>query len=363
MIARRNARCGQEGALMPTQLFLWVFVSCLLLAPPVALAEQIKLRVTLQLPKTSHIAENLMQFKDDVERRTNGAVAIEVYDNSQLYKDEEVVDAVSSAAIEMGITNYNQFSKAVPAIDLIGQPFLLNFDALVRAASDPDGQIRKLLDTAVLEATGTRVLWWQAYGSSVFFSKGVDTKRPTQISGQKIRVSGENYAAFLKGCGGVPLIISASKQHQAAKDGSVDMITTGITGVDSRRLWEVTDTITRTEHAALEFVVIINEKVWQSLPAGLQTIFVEAARKVERDLRDRMADIEAKAYEFARNKGMTIHELSLDDVSEWRACSAGLLHDYMEGGGELARKLMRAYGRLRMDPCCNSASPGTFHAH
>jgi C4-dicarboxylate-binding protein DctP len=66
-------------------------------------------------------------------------------------------------------------------------------------------------------------------------------------------VSGENYAHLVERCGGIPLVISASQQHQAIKDGGVDMITTGVTGVDSRELWKVTDTITRTEHAALEF--------------------------------------------------------------------------------------------------------------
>jgi hypothetical protein len=35
----------------------------------------------------------------------------------------------------------------------------------------------------------------------------------------------------------------------------------------------------------------------------------------------------------------------------------------MESGGELARKLLRAYGKLRMDPCCSTASPGTFNRH
>jgi C4-dicarboxylate-binding protein DctP len=352
---------GSLGGIMQYASFIFVLMACLVLAPLTARADQIRLRVTLQLPKASHIGANLLQFKEEVERRAEGAVAFEVHDDSKLYKDDQILDAVASGAIEMGITNYNQFSKAVPAIDIIGQPFLLNFDALVRAVTDPDREIRRVLDKAVLEGTGTRVLWWQAYGSSVFFSKsGRDTKRPTQISGQKIRVSGGMPVDLVQQCGGVPLVISASKQHQAAKDGTVDMISTGITGVDSRKLWEVTDTVTRTEHAALEFVVIINEKVWQRLPAQLQTIFVESAKKVERDLRVQMADIEEKAYAFARAKGMKIHGLDPNEVAEWRACSAGLLADYMDEGGELARRLMSAYGKLRMEPCCNSGSSGVF---
>jgi len=329
-------------------------------APALAQAEQLKFRAALQLPITSHIGVNLAQFKEEVERRTDGTITVEIFDNSRLYKDNEIVGAVSSGVIEMGITNYNQFSSQVPAIDMIGQPFLLNFDALVRAATDPDREMRRLLDTAVLEATGVRVLWWQAYGSSVFFAKGRDTKNPSQIRGQKIRVSGENYAKFVKACGGMPHVISASKQYQAVKDGAVDMVTTGITGVDSRALWKVTDTITRTEHAALEFVVIINERIWQALPAAFKVVVLETSRNVERELRERMADIEAKAYAFARTKGMTIHELAPDDVAEWRACSVGLLEDYMKDAGELGSRLMSAYARLRTEPCCSAGPKGTF---
>src|SRR5262245_30388092 len=167
-------------------------------------------------------------------------------------------------------------------------------------------------------------------------------------------------ANFTKYCGGVPLLISASKQHQAVKDGTVDMIMTSITGVDSRELWKVTDTVTRTEHAASEFLVFINEKVWQSLGERGQRALAEASSKAERDLRNEIADIEARAYAFAREKGMKVHELTPDDVSDWRACSAPLVDDYMKEAGELGGRLMAAYGRLRMHPCCSAGPAGAF---
>jgi TRAP-type C4-dicarboxylate transport system substrate-binding protein len=73
-----------------------------------------------------------------------------------------------------------------------------------------------------------------------------------------------------------------------------------------------------------------------------------------------MAEIDARAYAFAREKGMKIHELTPDDVSEWRACSAALVDDYMKEAGELASKLMAAYGRLRTQPCCSAGTAGVF---
>jgi C4-dicarboxylate-binding protein DctP len=220
--------------------------------------------------------------------------------------------------------------------------------------------MREMLDKAIVEATGIRPLWWQPYGTSVFFSKGRDVKHPDGIKGQKVRVAGENMVSFTSRCGGVPSLISASKQYQAIKDGAVDMIMTSVTAVRSREFWKVTDTITRTDHAASEFLVLVNEKAWQSLGPGGQSIVSEAASRAERDLRDQMADIDAKAYAFAAEKGMRIHALTPDDVVEWRACSAGLVDEFMNDAGELGAKLMEAYGRLRTLPCCSAGLPGIF---
>lgn len=309
---------------------------------------------------TNHLGVNLKQFKEEVEGKTGSAILVEIFDRARLYKDNEVLAAVASGAIEMGTVGLSQFHQKVPALEVFAQPFLFNFEALVRAATSPDSEMRGLLDKAVLETTGVRVLWWQSFGQSVFFSKGRDTRTPAAIRGQKVRVFGENMANFTKYCGGIPFVISASKQHEALKDGTVDMAMTGITGVTARELWKVTDTITRTEHAALEFVVIINDKVWQSLGEDHRAIITTAATKAEQDLRQQMADIEAQAYAFAREKGMTVHDLTPDEVAEWRACSAGIVEDYMTIAGELGRRLMGAYGKLRTDPCCTSGPKGQF---
>ena len=76
-----------------------VLAASLMLVP--AKAEQTKLRVTPQQPVTGHLGVNLVRFKEEVERRTEGALALEVFDNSRLYKDNEALGAVASGAIEM----------------------------------------------------------------------------------------------------------------------------------------------------------------------------------------------------------------------------------------------------------------------
>jgi C4-dicarboxylate-binding protein DctP len=340
-------------------------LACLAVAPLEADAQPVKLRMSTQLPIESPLGVNLTQFKEEVEAKSGGAIAFDIHDSNsrRMVEDKHVLSAVALGTIEIGVLTVPQFHETVRAMEVIEHPFFFNFEALARAATDPDGEMRTLLDAAILENTGVRVLFWQAFGSSVFFGKGQDARTPASIRGKRIRVAGENVASYINYCGGIPFVMRDSKQNQAIKDGAIDLTVSGIMSVTSRELWKVTDTITRTEHAALEFVVIINKKVWQSLTRDHQAIITAAARRAERDLRRHVADIEAEAYAFARSKGMTIVELMPDDVVEWRACGAEVVEEYMEATGALGARLMAAYGKLRQDPCCTSGNKGRFTKH
>jgi C4-dicarboxylate-binding protein DctP len=263
---------------------------------------------------------------------------------------------VSSGKVDIGITATHQYAKKVPAIAFVDQPFLLNFPALVRAAVSPGSEIRNLIDDTILAESGMRILWWQSLGDTVFYSRGRDYAEPERFKGQRVGVPGRPMAVLSARCGAVPSTVPVEQMNDALKAGSIDAVTVGLAAIFSRELWKGSDTITRTAHAALEFLLAINEKSFQSLSPAHRTIVIEAARAVERETRDRLAEFETKAIGFARSKGMRVVDLTPDQVAEWRACSADMIAEYMSKNGELARRLMAAYGRLRTDPCC-SAGP------
>ena len=346
--------------------FLLRLILAVLLGQPLdADAQQVKLRATLQVAASEpYLGVPLVQFKDEVEKRSNNAVSIEIIDNGKLYIDTQVVGGVASGAVELGAAGTYQFTKAIPEIAIVEQPFLFNFEALIRAATSPDSEIRTLIDKAILEKTGVRVLWWQPVGGSVFFSKGKDVGEPHVIRDQRVRVFSQITAQLTTHCGGRPTIISTSKMHDAMKDGAVDLAMGSITSVEPRQLWKVADTITQTDHMPIEFLLLVNEKAWQALSPDHRTTIAEAAQAVERAARDRFSRNEASAYAFAREKGMQVRAVTADQVAEWRACSAGVLEEYMSAGSDLARRLLAAYGRLRANPCCTSGpNLSPFHRH
>ena len=310
-----------------------------------ALAET-KLRITLQLPLKSHLGQNLVMFKDEVEKASNGDLKVEIYDSAQLYKDNEVPQAVGSGAIEMGVASLTRFAGTIPAVDIFYVPFMFNSDALVRKAVAPGSPVRQPLDDAIL-AQGSRVLWWQAYGGAIMLSKGGPLRTPKDVEGKKVRVFGKTLGTFIEALGGAPTMISGSEQFLAYQRGTVDAGMTGVSGVKSRKLWQVMDTITVTNHADIEFIVLVNEAFWKSLSDGQRAIIDTAARNAERAVRDDMARIEAEAYEAARTEGMQVVELSAAEIDAWRAATKPVLASYLEQSGALGEQVYKAAESLR----------------
>ncbi|MDH5412291.1 MAG: TRAP transporter substrate-binding protein DctP, partial [Alphaproteobacteria bacterium] len=201
------------------------------------------LRITLQLPLKAHLGQNLLMFKNEVETESKGDIKVEIYDSAQLYKDKEVPQAVGSGAIEMGVASLTRYVGEIPAVDIFYVPFMFNSDAKVRAAVAPGSAVRQPIDDAILK-TGSRVLWWQAYGGAIMLSKGGPLKTPADIKDKKVRVFGRTLGKFIETLGGAPTLISGSEQYVAYQRGTVDAGMTGVSGVKSRKLWEVMDTIT-----------------------------------------------------------------------------------------------------------------------
>jgi len=304
------------------------------------------LRITLQLPIKSHLGQNLEAFEKEVEARSKGDLQIEIYPAAQLYKDSEVPQAVSSGAIEMGVASITQFAGTIPAVDIFYVPFMFTSEEMVRKAVAHDSPIRSALDEAILK-TGTRVLWWQAYGGAIMLSKDAPLKSPADIKNKKVRVFGKTLGEFVTATGGVPVMTSGSEQYVAYQRGTVDAGMTGVSGVQSRKLWQVMDHITVTNHADVEFLVLINEQAWQGLTDGQREILTAAARKVEAELRDTMSKIEADAFAAAEAEGMGVYTPTADEMAAWREASAPVIEQYKSAAGELGEKLVMEAEKLQ----------------
>ncbi len=305
-----------------------------------ASAADVTLRISLQLPMKSHLGQNLLMFEKQVEEQSKGEIDVEIYDSAQLYKDKEVPAAVGSGSIEAGVASLTRYVGDIPAVDVFYQPFLFNTPEKVKAAVAKGSVIRDSIDKAILD-TGSTVLWWQAYGGAIMLSKG-PIKSPADMKGKKVRVFGKTLGDFVTATGGAPTLISGSEQYLAYQRGTVDAGMTGVSGVKSRKLWEVMDTISVTNHADIEFIVVINTKFWEGLSDAHRKVITEAAQAAEAHVREKMGEIEAGAYAAAEENGMSVYTPNEEEMAQWIEASKPVYDTFIENAGELGETLLKA---------------------
>ena len=352
-------RSGWKAAALLTAGALCSLLLCGSGAPP-AWAQTTTLRMALPISTGSPIGQNIREFARQAEARTGGAVRIELQGGDRRFEEHEVVSAVASGAIEIGATTLNQFAYDVPLAGAVLQPFVFNFDALLQAATDNGSEIRSLVDDEILYWTNARVLWWQPLGSSVIVSRKAPVTHPTAIAARAVGAPDDQTRELIRACGGTPHLVPPPDVLSALKNETIGAAVTDVMNIREHGLWQVVDTITNLRHAPSLYLVIVNEKAWQSLAPEHRDIMSEIGQDSQSYMWARFATIRADAYAFAAQKGLRIVDPQSEDVAAWRACTAPLLEAYVERAGDSGPKLFAAYGRLRTEACCRGVPDAPF---
>ncbi|SHF61880.1 C4-dicarboxylate-binding protein DctP [Modicisalibacter ilicicola DSM 19980] len=311
----------------------------LAMASSPALAER-TLRLSSQIPENHPIGENLSFFKEKVEEISDGEIQVQIYPSAQLYKGSEIPQAVASGSIDMGLVLIDEYSGTLPATGLFSVAFLFpDYEVLAKAAG-PDSPVRQQLDE-MIRGTGTKVLWWQDYGPIQLLANDEPLVEPEDMQDKKVRVLGKPSGDFIEALGGSPVKISGSEQFMAYQRGTVDVGMTGTTATKSRKLHEVMDYITITNHAQVEFLIVINDELWGELSDQEQAWMSEAALAAEKKMREETKAENLEAQQFlADETDMEVVELTEEQLEAWQQASEPAVQAYIEAAGETGRKLV-----------------------
>lgn len=304
------------------------------------------LKVSLQVPAKHPVGANVVYFKNQIEKISNGEMKVEIYDSAQLYKGSEVPQAVAAGAIDMGLVLIDEYAGTLPATGLFSVAFMFpNYDVLAKAAA-PDSPIRQEIDE-IIRSTGTRVVWWQDYGPVQLLSKGTPVVTPDDMKGKKVRVLGKPSGDFINAAGGIPVKIGGAEQFIAYQRGTVDVGMTGTTAIQARKLYEVMDSVTITNHAQTEFLIVMNDKLWDALSDQEREWISTAARSAEDIMRAETKTDNLESEEFIRSKTpMKVIQLTDDQVKAWQATAAPAVEEYIRSAGDVGKRLVDGVKKL-----------------
>ncbi len=257
------------------------------------------------------------RFKELAEARTKGAVKVEIYPNSQLYKDGDELEALQRGAVQMLAPSVSKFGPlGVRDFEVFDLPYMFPNRAAVERVTD--GEIGQKL-FAKLEPKGIKgVAYWDSGFKQMSANRPL--RKPEDFRGLKVRVqSSKVISATFKQLGAIPQVLAFSEVYTALQQGVVDGQENTLSNIYTQKMYEVQKHVTLSNHGALVYAVIVNKKFWDGLPADVRTALEQALKestRYEREIADK-EDRDALAAIKASGKTQ-VYALSEQERAAWR---------------------------------------------
>ncbi|QQO20835.1 TRAP transporter substrate-binding protein [Bradyrhizobium diazoefficiens] len=300
------------------KLLLAAAAAAVLLAPAAVQAQNpIVIKFSHVVANDTPKGKGALKFKELAEKYTGGKVKVEVYPNSTLYKDKEEIEALQLGSVQMLAPSTAKFAplgvKEFEALDL---PWLFKDDDTYAAAMK--GPVGKFLFDK-LQAKGIKGL---AYWDNGFHMVSANKPliKPSDFQGLKFRISGSKIAdQYFRNVGAIPQIMAFSEVYQALQTGVVDGCENTPSNYLTQKFYEVQKDITVSNHAHLQYAVIVNSKFWDGLPADVRGQLDKAMSEAT-DYTNSIArkENEEALAEIKKSGKTMLHSLTDADRKAWQ---------------------------------------------
>jgi C4-dicarboxylate-binding protein DctP len=257
------------------------------------------------------------RFRVLAEQLTHGRVRVEVYPNSQLYKDKEELEALQLGAVQMLAPSLAKFGplgvKEFEAFDL---PYIFPTKAALYAVTE--GRIGMSL-LKKLEPKGiTGLAYWDNGFKVMSANRPLHT--PADFRGLRMRIQGSKVLDVqMRALGATPQVLAFSEVYQALKSGVVDGTENPPSNMLTQHMQDVQKDLTVSNHGYLGYAVIVNKKFWDGLPGDIRNELEQAMREATAFEKTIAQHDNDRALETIRNSGKTrVYSLTPQQQAEWR---------------------------------------------
>ena len=215
-----------------------------------------------------------LKFQELAEKYTDGKVKVEVYPNSQLYKDNEELQALQLGSVQMLAPSLAKFGPlGVKEFEVFDLPYILPDKAALNKVTQ--GALGKKL-LGLLAPKGITGL---AYWDNGFKDMSANKKLllPADFRGLKMRIqSSKVLEAQMRALGAIPQVMAFSEVYQALATGVVDGTENPPSNEYTQKMHEVQKYTMRSGHGYVGYAVIANKKFWDGLPADIRASLEKA---------------------------------------------------------------------------------------
>jgi len=258
------------------------------------------------VPGDAH-AQGMMVFRETVERVSNGEIRVLTFDSGSLFRQEQELAAVMSGQAHMSGLSAPWLTDLSPWVSMFSAGYIFqSYEHMTRVLNGPIGE--EVFDRIAREQ-GVRPLGAKYLGTrqlNMVDDRHINT--PEDLRGVNLRMPNSPAWIFLgQAMGANPTAISFSELYMALQTRTVDGQDNPLPTNRSARFYEVTRSITITNHVVDSIWPTINEAFWQSLNDQQRGWIMEGVRAAIEFTDAENLRAEAELVQFFRDRGLSVH--------------------------------------------------------
>jgi C4-dicarboxylate-binding protein DctP len=258
------------------------------------------------------IAASLLQERVNAEM--DGTACMEVFPNSTLYNDDQVLEAMLNGDVQMAapsLSKFEQFTKVFRIYDL---PFMFkNIDAVDAFQASETGQAMK---ESMVRRGLLGLEFWHNGLTQISANKPLIS--PEDAQGLKFRVQpSEVLKANMEQLGASPQPMAFSEVYGALQSGVVDGQENTWSNIYGQKFFEVQDGVTETNHGVLDYLVVTNVDWWEGLEAPVREQLATILSEVTNERNAAVGEVDADARQAVLDAGGEIRELTAEQRQAW----------------------------------------------
>ena len=253
---------------------------------------------------------------DRVNEEMNGKACMEVFPNSTLYNDNQVLEAMLQGDVQMAAPSLSKFEAFTKQFRIFDLPFMFkNINAVDAFQQSETGQAMK-------ESMTRRGLlglnFW--HNGMKQFSANKPLEQPGDAAGLKFRVQASDVlVAQMEAIGASPQPMAFSEVYGALQTGVVDGQENTWSNIYGKKFFEVQDGTTETNHGIIDYLVVTNVDWWEGLPADVREQLGAIIQDVSTSRNAAVGQVDADARQAVLDAGGVIRELSAEQRDAWVA--------------------------------------------
>ncbi len=275
------------------------------------------------------IAATLLEKR--VNEEMNGKVCLEVFPNSTLYNDNQVLEAMLQGDVQLAapsLSKFEQFTKKFRIFDL---PFMFkNIDAVDEFQNSETGQAMK-------ESMTRRGLLGLAFWHNGMkqMSANKPLENPSDANGLKFRVQNSDVLkAQMAALGGSPQPMAFSEVYGALQQGVVDGQENTWSNIYGKKFFEVQDGVTETNHGIIDYLLVTSTDFWDSLPDDVRDQLATIIDEVTAARNSESTKVNEEAKQAIIAAGGTVRQLSPEQRDAWVATMKPVWEQFKGDVGE-----------------------------